>query len=184
MSINIKDAYYEWLCYIVYSGQTDGCYNIVLEYLHKKHFRWFVPNDDNRASEGKNLRERFCDEEDVDFNDIYFAEERVSMLELILGLAFRCDTIMEDNPNNMSISEWFWTLLTNIGLEKFVDEDYVYLGWSSMVNQILEKVINRTYARSGKGGLFPLRHSKKDQRKVELWYQMSEYLVENYYTNL
>jgi hypothetical protein len=49
------------------------------------------------------------------------------------------------------------------------------------LTEILEKVINRTYHSSGKGGLFPLKHAEKDQTEVELWYQMNTYLVENYY---
>jgi hypothetical protein len=105
----------------------------------------------------------------------------VSMLELIIGLAYRCESIMADQDANVQMDQWFWHILGNIDLDKFRDESYYDLGGSAMVNNILDRVINRTYYRSGKGGLFPLKYSKKDQRDVELWYQMSSYLVENYY---
>ena len=34
--------------------------------------------------------------------------------------------------------------------------------------------------QDGFGGLFPLKHAKKDQRKVEIWYQLQNWLMENY----
>lgn len=155
-------------------------YYLLMKDLHHKKFRWFVPNDDNRAFEGRNLREQFSEEMDVDY-DTFLFEEEVSMLELILALAIRCDSIMADSIENVSISEWFWRLLSNVGLEKFTDDDYYTFGGPKKVDEILEKIIERRYTRSGKGGLFPLKYPKKDQRKVEIWYQMCHFLVENFY---
>jgi hypothetical protein len=40
-------------------------------------------------------------------------------------------------------------------------------------------VIWRTYDRRGHGGLFPLQRSNRDQRRVEIWYQLSEYLLQD-----
>jgi hypothetical protein len=48
------------------------------------------------------------------------------------------------------------------------------------VNQILTNLVERTYQKNGKGGLFPLKQPAKDQRRVEIWYQMAAYLNENY----
>lgn len=177
----LSNTYYFWLCELVHMYSRNN-YNLLIRELHKKKFRWFVPNDDNRAFEGKNLRERFCDEEGIDYEycSLDF-EEDTSMLELLIGLAFRCDSIMADTADNVSINEWFFRLLTNVGLDKFTDDDYYYHGGSIEVNKILDKIIDRKYHRSGKGGLFPLKRAKKDQRKVEIWYQMCQYLVENYY---
>ena len=41
-------------------------------------------------------------------------------------------------------------------------------------------MLAREYSDNGHGGLFPLKNPKKDQRKVEIWYQMTEYINENY----
>jgi hypothetical protein len=38
----------------------------------------------------------------------------------------------------------------------------------------------REYFPSGKGGLFPLENPREDQTKVEIWYQMHAYVMENY----
>jgi hypothetical protein len=105
------------------------------------------------------------------------------MLELLIGLSYRCESIMADQEYSMPMYEWFWKILSNVGLDQYTDNNFYEEKEKCMevVNNILDNVINRTYRRNGKGGLFPLRHCKKDQRRVELWYQMSSYLVENYY---
>ena len=178
----ILNSYYHWLCDLAGVSVEGYNYHLLFKELHNKKFEWFIPNDDNRAYEGKNLRERFCDEEGLNFDFISFDDD-VSMLELILGLAFRCDWILADNPDNITISGWFWKILGNIRLDKFDDFGFYEQGGPSEIDKILEKIIKRTYSRTGEGGLFPLKKAKKDQRKVELWYQMCGYLVENYYIN-
>lgn len=184
MARNIKDEYFQWLCWMVGTERDGNSYHLLLKALHSHQFAWFVPNDDNRAAEGNALRDRFYRHELIpfSFNSNDFADCECTMLELILGLALRCYSTLEDSPDNILISEWFWKLLANVGLYDYSDEYYHNMGVSDFVGVIMDKITNRTYHSSGKGGLFPLKKSKKDQRKVELWYQMSEYLVENYYT--
>lgn len=178
----VLNSYYHWLCDLA-GVSVDGCnYHLLLKELYNKKFYWSVPNDDNRAYEGKNLREKFCDEENLRFDFISFDDE-VSMLELILGLAYRCDWILSDNTNNITISEWFWKILSNVGLDLFDDSQFYEVGGALKIDNILDKIIKRTYSKTGEGGLFPLKRAKKDQRKVELWYQMCRYLVENYYVD-
>lgn len=179
--MRLTHRYYSWLFDWVDMYPRRKKYMLLIKDLHKKKFRWFVPNDVNRAFEGKNLREQFCKEYGIDYNENDFDNE-VSMLEMILALAFRCDSIMADSPDNVAIGDWFWRLISNIELDEFTDQAYYDLGGSAKVDKILEQIINRTYEKSGKGGLFPLKRMKKDQRKVELWYQMCQYLVDNYYT--
>ena len=90
---------------------------------------------------------------------------------------------MADQDGNVTVREWFWRLMENIGVEKYTDEVFYDEFAPVIIEQILNRIIDRTYLRTGKGGFFPMKKSKKDQRKVELWYQMNEYLVENYYTD-
>ena len=44
------------------------------------------------------------------------------------------------------------------------------------VDDVLETVIWRNYQANGHGGLFPLKNAKRDQTKVEIWYQLAAYL--------
>jgi hypothetical protein len=180
--IALQEEYFAWLCELVDVGQQGCSYEKLMRALHERDFFWSVPNDDNRAFEGKELRCKFCE----DYNIVYNYDEfsmATSMLELIIALAYRCESLVEGQDNNLSVKEWFWKMMSNTGLDSFTDEvfDKKVLGDWCSVEQILNKIIDRSYNRSGKGGLFPLRFAKKDQRKVELWYQMCAYLLENYY---
>ena len=177
---DVATDYYMWLCDLIWVNQPDRSYWLLAKTMHQKPFYWSVPNDDNRVYEAKDLREWFCDIYRVDYRDDYF-NNTVSMLELIISLAHRCETILEDRPDSISMREWFWRLLKNAGLEKYTDEAFYDLNGGFNVDEILNMIIDRTYHRNGKGGLFPLNNYKKDQRRVELWYQMNAYLIENYY---
>ncbi len=71
----------------------------------------------------------------------------------------------------------FWEIWCNLGLDLYDGVDY---GTKEEVGYLIDCWVSRRYLRDGKGGCFPLRKPRrKDQRKVELWYQMSEYLGEN-----
>lgn len=174
-------AYYSWLCNLIDVIQPSRSYQLLTKNLHVKPFYWTVPNDDNRMVDGKELRERFCNEhENAIFTDEFFNDE-CSMLELLIALAYRCEGIMVDQCGNMKMCKWYWTMITNVGLSKYTDEVYYDIDGELNVDSVLNRIIDRTYQRNGHGGLFPVNHTKADQRKVELWYQMSTYLVENYY---
>lgn len=171
------DEYFEWLCNLVGVNRFQHSYWHLAEYLHQKSFISYVPNDDNRASEGKNLRENFCKESYIDYVYELWPDE-ISVLELIISLAYRCENIMIDQDDNVPMSDWFWELINNVGLDDFPDDAYID---PLYIEEIVNKIINRTYTRTGKGGLFPIKSCKKDQRKVELWYQMNTYLIERYF---
>lgn len=173
------EEYYIWLCDLIIDRGHN--YNLLLQTLHDKEFLWSVDNDANRAFEAKNLREDFCEETGIVFEYENY-NEGVSMLELIIGLAKRCEDIMVDQHDNFDTSEWFWKLLENAGLDLFTDDAWVDSNSPRTIGYKLDNIIERRYQRNGKGGLFPLVRPKKDQREVELWYQMNVYLVDNYYT--
>jgi hypothetical protein len=131
---------------------------------------WFVPNDDNRAEDGKDLRYEFIREKKLDVEDRDWLEQGCCMLELFLGLSRRLAFETSAEP-----VEWFWELMENLDLSKYNDQAYIP---EKEVDDILDRVIWRTYRRNGHGGLFPLQRTKNNQREVELWYQLSEYVLE------
>ena len=178
---DLKNEYYVWLCVSIKANRdARTTYRELTKDLFNKNFTWFVPNDDNRAFEAKNLREKFCEELNLEFDYDYW-DYPASMLELIIALAYRCENLMADTADEKEMSDWFWMLMGNVGLDLYTDRDYDYCSESISVDEILDRIINRKYQRDGRGGLFPMRKDTKDQRKVELWYQMNTYLVENYY---
>lgn len=139
-----------------------------------KRFEWGIPNDDNRTEDGKDLRPEFIATHDAECNNAWLSQA-CSMLEMLIALSRRLEF-----ESNHDTYHWFWTLLENLNLRVYTDavyDDEVEM----IVDKTLIAVIDRRYRSNGDGGLFPLRRPKTDQRKVEIWYQMSLYLLENGY---
>lgn len=179
----IKADYFQWLCAITKIDSSAKSYWILAKELHKKEFYWTVPNDDNRGQDGKDLRDKFAENNGYNDDEISCLDGPCTMLEMLIALSRRIEDTMADPDKGDQTVKWFWMLLKNVGLDKYTDEDYADLCGTIMVNQILDEILDRTYKRSGKGGLFPLKKPEKDQRKVEIWYQMCAYLLENYYVD-
>jgi len=174
----LDELYFQWL----YSQVGDPSiknpnrtYWKLLLQLYKKEFIWFVPNDDNRIEDGKALRYEFVDAADLQDVDDDWVRLGCSMFELLVGLSRRLSFQAEGEP-----LDWFWVMIKNLGLDIFTDswmsrneEEY-----NELVDVVLDRVIFRTYDADGYGGIFPLKQTDNDQRKIELWYQLSEYVLE------
>lgn len=138
--------------------------------LFTKQFFWVVPNDDNRISDGIDLRAEFVDSTDLGEVDQDWLRLGCSMFEMMIGLSRRLSFEANGEPR-----DWYWHIASNVGLHKYTD---LYKPDTQTVDDILESLIWRNYQADGHGGFFPLRRPKEDQRKVELWYQMSAYILE------
>lgn len=181
--IEISNEYFTWLCNIININRPRDSYFILAQILHKRDYKWFVPNDDNRAADGRKLREQFSDEMQYDASKI-LNYHSCSMLEMLVGVARRIEDILYDPEEGDRTERWFWEILGNVGLDKYVDSKYAEDSYGrEKINLLIDNVLERAYKKNGQGGLFPLRRPKKDQRKVEIWYQMCEYLNDNYFIN-
>jgi hypothetical protein len=140
-------------------------YGELFKRLYEKEFVWIVPNDDNRVEDGKLLREEFMADVPSREIDPDWMELGCSFLEMLVGLSRRLAFEGEGEPRR-----WFWELIDNLELLDCVDPE--------AIDEKLDTVIWRTYERDGRGGLFPLKRARKDQRKVEIWYQLNAYLLE------
>jgi len=169
----LDELYFVWLYNQVGDSQIKNprrTYWKILKQLYTKEFVWIVPNDDNRLEDGRDLRYEFVDQSGLKDVDLNWVQLGCSMFELFVGLSRRLSFEVEGDP-----ALWFWHLMDNIGLisctdySKYPEEE---------VDKLLDKIIWRTYDYDGKGGLFPLNNSEKDQRDVELWYQLSAYVLE------
>lgn len=170
----LDDQYFTWLYSLVADVQTrkgPRTYWNLLRKLFVTEFAWFVPNDDNRAEDGRELRLEWASLVDVDVHRDWMALG-CSFLEMLIALSRRLDF-----QTDQDATFWFWHLIGNLGLlghndrSKFLEED---------IENRTHTVMFRTYDPDGsKGGLFPLRQTDKDQRKVEIWYQLSEYLLQD-----
>lgn len=168
----LDDQYLPWLYAQVADVKTrrsSKTYWRLFRQLFSTEFAWFVPNDDNRAEDGRELRYEWVTETGIQ-PDPEWLTLGCSFLELLIGLSRRLAFEAEGEP-----SDWFWHLIDNLGLTGFNDHSKFT---EEEVDDRTSRVIWRTYDRNGNGGLFPLNKTRKDQRKVEIWYQLSEYLLQ------
>ena len=180
-SSQIRTEYFQWLCGLVGVDEPDHSYWTLARILYRRKFYWFVDNDGNRWEDGIRMREIF--EDGTDYTDYsVIQKDDCSVLEMLIALAIRvADTLGSDEKGD--IQWWFWQMIENLwdsDMEELEDSE-LFLGSYNdyLFCQKLDIWMDRRFKKSGKGGLFPLKKTKKDQRKVEIWYQMQAYLMEN-----
>lgn len=159
----MKGEYFEWLydtvCEQRYSRVS---FRKLLEKLHGIEFTWIIPRDENRAGDGIALRYHYGCEYDGP----------CSVLEMMVALSNRTEAIMDDPKFGDRTGQWFWGMITNLGLGSMTDDRYN----DQYVENTIEKFLNREYEYDGKGGLFTVKDPDKDLRDVEIWYQLCWYL--------
>jgi hypothetical protein len=174
---HIKRAYFDWLCDLVKGGKPGHDHKAFLWSLYQTEFFSIIPIDRNREEDGKKLREQFPVS---DLPQWYpYLNGECTVLEMLIALSQRIEYILADPQEEDRTDIWFWGLIDNLALEIFNEKDphiEIKLDRNDRKIQIL---LERRYLSSGKGGLFPLRRPKRDQREVEIWYQMQNYLEEN-----
>lgn len=177
----LDELYLEWLYSQVARVEVRNLarsYWRLLNILYKTEFVWLIANDDNRMEDGRDLRLEFVKECEIDTPDDDWMHIGCSMLEMCISLSRRLS--FEDEEEHDTTVDWFWHLMANIGVRVFTDQELQSDQDEAYVVHILEEVIWRTYQSNGRGGLFPLRNPHEDQRNVELWYQLSSYLMEGH----
>lgn len=175
----LDDLYLEWL-YKNYIGPLTqrnprNTYWGLAKQIHSKKFEAILKMDQNRAEKGICLRQDFINECGIEDIEVNWLQLECSMFEMLAGLACGASFNSLGEPH-----EWFMKFLDNLGLLNYNDASYGQLEFRE-VDLALEQLINRTYDKTGAGGLFPLNHAKRDQTKIELWYQLSAYLLEGGY---
>jgi hypothetical protein len=171
----LEHAYFEWLAVQVVNTRLRNPRQTswhLLKQLYTTEFKWSIHNDDNRVADGKELRSEFLDLNREQAEPDWMTQG-CSFLEMLIALSRR----LSFQTEGVSPAEWFWHLLGNVELH-ISDWDYESLRMHDYVDQVLQRLNNRTYNANGRGGLFPLHESDIDQTQVELWYQMNYYLLE------
>lgn len=156
--------YFDWLYAEAFPGNR---WYEVMETLHEVTFVWDhnIEHDVNRASDGIQLRRDYlfeCGEGrehyDFDVND-------ASFFEVYVGLAKKMAHLLDKTlPSAMD-----YILRMGPFNNRMVADE---------VREIAECVMNREYDYNGVGGLFPLESAARDQRDVELIYQMNLHVLE------
>ena len=172
------NKYFTWLCSLIHDKHQPKSisYEKLLERLHSIDFVYSSPRDQNRAQDGLDLRYRFAIEHDLE-NVVDRVLRQLngccSVLEMMVALALRCEeTIMDDPRIGNRTGQWFWGMVTNLGLGSMRNDRFD----RDVVDQAIFRFLNRDYEPDGKGGLFTVRDCDRDLRTVEIWYQLCWYL--------
>lgn len=174
---DIEQEYFDWMYHLVCDGRyTDSnSHKKLLTYLHDTEFIYSIPKDANRAEDGEDLRYRFAYEMyDHDSRDyvIDCLSRPCSMLEMMIALSIKCESIMDDPSIGDRTGQWFWGMIVNLGLSGMYDRVFDL----SRAENVIDRFLNRDYEPDGKGGLFRVRHCDHDIRDEEIWTQMLWFL--------
>lgn len=165
----LHKVYFKWLCDPVAWKGLTSLETQQFELMHRTEFEYFIPNDRNRALDGVRLRSEFLDghpEFEFSHGVEDWLESECSVLEMLWALSGRMEY-----QTGLGAAQWFSRMMENLGVGYGHD--------SEDLARAMFRLNKRAYSYNGDGGLFPLKHPMEDQRKVELWYQMGAYIMEN-----
>jgi hypothetical protein len=144
--------------------------------LHDIEFRYLIPRDQNRAEDGENLRYRFAIRQGYERSAaeiVDILDRPCSVLEMMIALAVRCEENIMDDPNvGDRTGQWFWGMIGTLGLGNMVDSRYD----ERLVDDIINRFLDRDYDPDGRGGLFFVPHCDWDMRDMEIWHQLCYFL--------
>lgn len=175
-------TYFEWLKNTVDPFVGRGHHDRLFNTLHSMAYVPIMELDRNREIDGVGLRDIYSRGYGIDKSESdEIVDSPCSVLEFLIALAHRMDYIYSPTDRRY-LSDLFWEILHNIDLDYEATTDDIFERnpetLQYQVYSAIDMVQNRTYAPDGTGGLFPLNNPKEDQRNVEIWYQMNQYLVE------
>lgn len=166
--------YYPWLLdqVITTTDKTKRTqFSKLLMHLFKTPYMYVIGNDKNRADDGLKLRRLYEDETGNDIDNVFFIED-CSVLEMMVALSIRCENSIMDNPKyGNRTSQWFWQMITNLGLNGQTNDMYD----ERFVDDVLYTWMSHGYKRNGSGSLFVINNTTADTRNMEIWKQMCLY---------
>ena len=170
----VSNEYFEWLASLVCDDQSSELtsYGKLLMLLHDIEFTYTMLMDENRASDGIDLRYRFMLYHRYPDYTLEFLDGPCSVLEMMVALAVRFEEEYMDDPcKGNRTGQWFWEMVVNLGLGDMTDNRFD----PRKVKRHIYRFLERDYEPNGKGGLFTVRNCNEDLRTVEIWYQMCWY---------
>lgn len=192
----IEQIYFNWLYDSMNGGRIQVyTYKDLFAELYSTKFRAMLVKDNDRASDGYDLRYRFaeyiCDKNNkMDLNKYYESTNKINatideitksldtvgdfnLLELLIALAIKCEEqFMSDPSYGNRTQQWFWNMITNLGLGEMRDGAFNVDTYNKIINTFLD----HRYTRDGKGGLFYVRNSPEDMRNIDIWKQLLIYV--------
>lgn len=169
---DISNQYFDWLVDVICKNRFSKSisYKKLLMRLHSIIYRpGKNTKDRNRFIDGENLRYRFSERREV----LDCLEGPCSVLEMMVALSIRCEETIMDNPEyGDRTGQWFWQMISSMGLGYMTDDIFD----KDSVDSIVNRMMDRKYSPNGKGGLFTIRGFNGDLRNEDIWTQLCWYL--------
>lgn len=179
----LESMYFNWIVKTVSDSEHIHGYKMILEDLYARDFTWTIIFDENLADQGIRLRDRYLASSKTarKLADIYGPIDKpCSILEMMVSLALSCEENVMQNYENNRTRYWFWSMIESMGLDIYDDFSYD----EAAVCDILDRFLARNYDKNGRGGLFTLQKSvkndQKDMRNIDIWMQMNAWLIDNF----
>lgn len=154
-------------------------YKKLFNLLHSIEFTYF--NNDEiydypRAHDGEDFRFRYFGPDagyDNDHINEALNDKPCSVLEMMIALARRIEEQIMSNTNyGDRISQWFWYMISSLGLNHMTDLEYN----ENEARMIIDRFLKREYMSNGEGGLFIVKNPPRDLRNVDIWAQACWFL--------
>ena len=163
--------YFRFLCDIVDVGIE---YDKMMSLLSAVPFRYSNIYDKSRVDDAMELRFEF--ERVIDERIIFDCP--VSVLEVLVALAKRCeDTIMHDPDYGDRTHDWFWEMITNLGLNGMTDRQFN----EEYIIEKLDIFLDRRYTKTGKGSIFCVKRPMRDMADVDIFMQMRWWINQEFF---
>lgn len=154
-----ENAYFQWLMDII--GGPREYEDVIIE-LWETEYLSDIPHDENRASDGIELRYHF----EVETGKKCEKTGPCTVLEMMIGLANRMENaFMYDPKVGNRTGQWFWEMFFNAGLEKLVGRGQKK--WASA---------HFCGGKSGRLDLFKMTKKPENWDKMEVWEQLCRYI--------
>lgn len=169
----IREEYFDWLSNMVGVGNNSAKLKVT-ETMFNIEFIALVKGDNYRICDAMEMRSEYLNDRGI-FIDIDNIGP-CTVLEVLIALACRIELEYLGDPTDEDPdpTDIFWDIMVkNLGIKPNADTNFI--------EKIVVDWVYRRYDRHGNPGIFPLKNTRKDQRKLEIWTQACGYLTENFY---
>lgn len=174
----MEELWDDYLEYLIWKCGLDRYTGLekIFQILHDMEFTYILDRDDNRYDDGAELRDDYeIPEEYFDYVD-EFMNQPCSVMEMLVALAIRVEGQYIGDPADEHPERFFVEMIDNLGLNTMRRgrmREYEVI-------KIIRRWLDRKFEKDGRGSPFPVRYDHRDQRCLEIWDQMNNYISENY----
>ena len=176
------NQYIEWISIgkLRMDYQEFSKYNAMIWALVDIPFSYIHPMDENRYNDGMNMRIEFENLTSWDISQEAGYRDQCTVYEMMAALAYRCEhQLMRDGSGIDRTKFWFFEMCKNLDILKW-DFDHLNYDYKKDIDTKIGVWLRREYEFDGRGGAFPIKNATENQKNVQIWEQMNQFLMEKW----